>query len=370
VSALFSTVRRALGPFLAVVHEASAQHIAEELKWDSLPLLIDASGPPPTSQRAFSRKPAWAEEGGPVKPLDGMQLCTTEIAHLLGLADRAGLLELELIGRPVNRPVEVANAEEYAAHLPMLARRMFDQYSRLRDNAFPAWRDLLQVQEGVATESVLAIATLLAAHWVLTEDGDPVEADFERLSPELDEFMLAERSERVPAWMQMQDCLMGVVIENRNASVLQEIADAAGYGSDGEGDAIEHTTYHRSEPQAIRHARTDPAARRAQKYVGLIGFRVFGEEPGQRRLAVAASSPERERLLERTAYARLIQRGLTVSKTLLQAPGAERHGSTVWFPGLGAKHCVTLPLDLVIGRLVGRDPEGVAEAWDSASDDA
>src|SRR5262249_43951288 len=80
-------VSRALGSFLATVHEASPHHIAEGLRWDSLPVLIDAKGPPPATQRVLTRKPPWAEEAVPVRPFDGMRLCTTPIAALLGLTE-------------------------------------------------------------------------------------------------------------------------------------------------------------------------------------------------------------------------------------------------------------------------------------------
>ena len=364
---LFQTVRQALGGFLAVADEASEQQIADALAWDSLAVLIDPPATPATSQRHSARKPAWAVEHAPAKRFRGMRLCSASTAAVLGLASEPSYLELGLAGRPGNGRIR-PSGDEYAARLLALARRIFDEFPRFRDSVLPAWCNLLRVQEGSETASVLTIGTLLSAHWVLTQDGVPNEADFEALGTELDEFMLSERAGHVPAYRQVFDCILGVVAEPFNATVLHEIAEASGYGCDGDANAFEGVTYHRTEREAIRHAENDPAARRAQRRIGQLGFRVLGNEPGQRRLAIAPSAPERERLLERTGYAQLLQRGLTVGNTVIHAPGAERHASTKWFHGLGPKHCVTVPLDLVIGGLVGNDPEGVAEAWDEASD--
>jgi hypothetical protein len=103
----------------------------------------------------------------------------------------------------------------------------------------------------------------------------------------------------------------------------------------------------------------------------MYGLRVYHDEkngPGYRQVAVATSTPARERLLERTGFARLAAQGVTVKNTLSQAPSAVAHGSTVRFAGIGPRHCILLPLDLVVGVAFGDDPEGVAEAWRQADD--
>jgi hypothetical protein len=220
--------------------------------------------------------------------------------------------------------------------------------------------------DGVETATALTVGSLLAASWVLRSDQAPTGHDFEALNPELDLMLLAEHEEREPAYLQLCHSLFDVPLEPRDETARYLIAVAAGcFYARKEGERW-------IEEQAIRHARSgDPVVERARETLGMYGLRVCHDEkngPGYRQVAVATSTPARERLLERTGFARLAAQGVTVKNTLSQAPSAVAHGSTVRFAGIGPRHCILRPLDFVVGVAFGDDPEGVAEAWRRADD--
>jgi len=172
---------------------------------------------------------------------------------------------------------------------------------------------------------------------------------------------------------QMMELYTNIVIDPWAVTVQQEIGAAAGYGFGAASDTpIEGASYERTEPQAIAHAMHDPEARRAAERIGQLGFRVLGDMPGERLLAIAYSAPARVRALERMGLLDHVKaQGWTVANTLLQWPGAERVQGNRWFPGgRGSCRCMSVPLNAVLDRLVGADPAGVADAMERPHDGA
>jgi hypothetical protein len=376
---LLRAVRRVLGPFVIIAHEADESHISQVVGWDSLAVLID---PPVDALSAKPlrppRPPTWVAETAAVRmrPYDGMRFCTDETANQLGLGDRPHFLELTLGGRPDTRPSAISE-DDCRARRPLVLRRMADQFVQLKQTVFPAWLELLEVQEG-ATELVRTIALLLACAWVLQRDDEPQERNFDALQPELDQLMGMEHEWRRPAWLQVLDCVRRVPVRLSSSSqttLLEKIGIAAGVVLDGETPTLDQGGRW-TEAQAIEHARRDPQARQAHHLIGQFGIRVLDDLPevlrtggdpgGYRCVAIAISAPMRDAELDRmTNWQQLVRQGMNI-RMLLQHPKVRSLRSTVHFSVIGSCHCLVMPLDLVLGGLASEDPEGIADAWRKA----
>jgi hypothetical protein len=374
---LLRMIQRVLGPFVVIAHEACEQHITEMVGWDSLAVLIDPPyGASDVQKRTYVRRPTWVSEAAWARRYDGMRFCTDQTANVLGLGNSPNFLELALVGRPNERCGDTT--EDCQNRRPLLVRRMADQFGRLREVILPAWQQLLAVQEG-ETQLMRTIATLLAGAWVLCRDDDPQESDFEALQPELDRLMGVAHEWRTPAWLQVLDYVRGMPVQlpYGNTTLLERIEIAAGARAVGEIPMLgpeERWT----EARAIEHAKRDPEARRARQLIGQYGVKILNDLPevirtadhpgGYRVVAFAVSAPVRDTYLERmTGWGRLVSQGLGF-RTLLQAPRAMEHPSTEHFYELNSRHCILVPLDLVIEGMGGEDPEGTAAAWRRAGD--
>jgi hypothetical protein len=66
---------------------------------------------------------------------------------------------------------------------------------------------------------------------------------------------------------------------------------------------------------------------------------------------------------------RLAEEGQDAVTALAAAPRAERPRSTARFGELGVRHLLLLSLDLMLGEWVSEDTDGIAGAWNQATDD-
>jgi hypothetical protein len=355
-----------LGNWAALVPEATVAALEEAEGFDTLASIVDAMPGAPV-RPPLRRRPLWSADMPP-RATPRMRLARSEAATVLELGADDGLLELGLHGRFADDDDDRRRLATARRASGWLMAELYQRWHRL-ETLFPAWSRLIDAQEGATRESKL-IAMLLAGATALRAEADPTEADFFRLEAELSALMLTHRAERASPAEQMREIFTNIVIDPHSITVQQEACGAAGYGSDEAATPAETRSYERTEEQAIAFALNDPMARRAADRIGLLGFKVVGNKPGERQLAIAHSAPARNRALERMGLLEHITaRGWTVANTLLQLPDAKRLPGNVWFPGgRGSCRCIAIPLNAVLDRIVGNDPAGVADATEQRGD--
>jgi hypothetical protein len=355
-----------LGDWAINAADATPTAIEDATGWDSLPVIIEAKPrPAPIALRTVRRRPMWALDALAAASQPRMMLCRSEAATVLQFPI---VLDLAL-SAPLRAGSDWAGKllEQAGAHRAWLAGRPGERWRALMTEAFPKWRALLAMQDGLTKRADL-LAMLLAGASILRGE-DPSEADFEAIEPELTAFMLAMRADKLEPWRRVFELLFGSVLEPFGVTVLVEVAAAAGFGQAeaSDGGMVEQPGYLRTEAEAVAHAKHDPIALRGVQRIGPLGLKVLEAPPsGFRMLAIALTAPARTRLLERTSTgADLITEGVTVANTLLNGIDcAERSAKPIYFPGLGMARCILLPLNFVLDRLVGSDPAAAAEAWE------
>lgn len=354
-----------LGNWASNAADATMAAIEDASGWDSLPVIIDTKPKPAlVVPRVVRRRPMWALDALAPATQPRMVLCMAEAATVLQFSN---VIDLAL-SRPLRAGSDWAAhlLQQAATHRAWIVGRPGARWQAVMTDAFPKWRTMLAMQDGLTKRAEL-VAMLLAGASVLRGE-DPTEADFEAIEPELTPFLLAMRADKIEPWRRMFELLFGTIIEPYNVTVLVEVAAAAGFGQAeaSDGGMVEQSGYLRTEAEAIAHARNDPVALRGVQRIGPLGLKVLEGAPGCRKLAIALNAPARTRLLERTSTGTgLITEGMTVANTLLNGiECAERGPKPIYFPGLGMSRCILLPLNFVLDRLVGSDPAGAAEAWE------
>ena len=358
--ALLEWLESAMGDWLTVATEADPQFIRVLQGFEARALMVATPGPPgPPVWRGWP----YGRRVLPLIPARGARIAADNVARVLRWRGDHGYLDLRLASVPGGDLASLPDSEACARRLPLLLRRMLDQAVRLHAEAIPAWLALIRERDTVETETARTLATLLAASWVARFDEPPTAADCDALDPALDELLLAEYADHLDDWQKMLSAVFDLMIRPRNVTLRALAAIGAGWGDAEEADMVEESSYRRPEERAITIARNDPAAKHTRHLLGSFGITIVGTVPGYRQIGVAAQATARDEMLaQQTAYQRLRDQGIGIIAALRQAPRAE-DGGPRHFPGLGARRCVLLPLDLVLGELISENSPDSATSW-------
>jgi hypothetical protein len=239
-----------------------------------------------------------------------------------------------------------------------ILRLMVDRWGWLQKTCLPAWRGLL-LGAGFDHRDADTIGTLLSCAWAVTQTEPPTEEDFYRYEDDFVALLDELRADRMPGWQRLLSHLLskqvdaGRGMERRSVGSL--LRQARGSGS-RQRDLLEDV---------------DETMRAARQLLGQFGLRLALAEagiPGIRAgapvLLVANQCAALSELLRGSPWEGSAGRTTIWRDVLAQFPAAYVPPGPKRFE-FGLSRCVALPLNELIGRMVGGEAVDAAEGTDA-----